>query len=88
MGICAGYDSPGFMSAPGRLGGWGGRGRGFGRGLGRGWRGPGFGGWGLVPSPQTSVQKTEDLRVQIQVLEDTLSRIKDQIAELKAGQKE
>ena len=43
MGYCAGYDAPGFQTAPGgRLG----LGRGFGFGRGRGFRAAGYGGFG------------------------------------------
>jgi hypothetical protein len=78
MGVCAGYDMPGFAN-PASVGL--GRGRGGGRGL--GWR-RGCGGWGgsvayPVAPPVAQAPDSSQLKGQIDALERSLAALKQQL---------
>ena len=93
-GFCAGFAVPGFAN-PGVGSGrgfFGGRG---GRGGGRGWRNmyyatgqPGWmrAGWGPAPyapaGPATAADEAEDLKQQAEMLEQSLSQIKQRLSDL------
>lgn len=93
MGLCAGYDGPGYLN-PGYGGGRGmgyGGGRGFGRGMayrrGRGgWGGGGGWGWNPVPVPApatTGAQPpAEDLRALVLELQGELAAIRQRLDDI------
>jgi hypothetical protein len=82
MGYCAGFDMPGFAYGAGF-----GMGRGRGGGRAMAWR-RGFGGWGFpaaypaaypVPGPIAQAPDSNQLKAQIDALEQSLTVLKQQL---------